>query len=192
MSLADRAPLTAAEFLDWTRTLAGDQRYELVSGEPIAMAPERNRHNLVKTACHRALEDGVRSAGLDCTVLGDGASVVVSEDDVYEPDAVVQCGERLDLDATTVPSPVILVEVLSPSTRGTDAGGKLYGYFQLPSVRHYLIVDPAKRVLIHHRRVGADVTTALRHDGTVRLDPPGIAFAVADCFVTLGPEGTDH
>jgi len=185
MDLADRATMTATEFLEWTATLSEGERHELVAGEPVAMAPERSRHNLVKTACCRALEDGVRAAGLDCTVLGDGATVVVSDDDVYEPDATVQCGESVDLDATTVTRPTILVEVLSPPTRGVDAGGKLYGYFRLPSVEHYLILDPAKRVLIHHRRSGGGIDTAILHEGAVRLDPPGIEFDVGVCFGTL-------
>jgi len=177
--------MTAAEFLSWADTLSDGQRYELVSGEPMAMAAERNRHNLVKTACCRALEDGVHALNLDCTVLGDGATVVVSDEDVYEPDATVQCGESIDLDATTVPHPMIVVEVLSPSTQGMDAGGKLYGYFQLPSVKHYLILDPAKHVIIHHYRSGHGIGTALLRDGTLKLDPPGIEFVVAACFRTV-------
>lgn len=188
MSLAAKATMTAIEFRAWLESRSGSQRYELVSGEAVAMAPERNRHNLVKMACHRALEDAVRTAGLDCTVLGDGASVLVSEIDVYEPDAVVQCGAPVDLDATTVPVPTVLVEVLSPSTRGVDAGGKLVGYFELPSVEHYLIIDPARRVIIHHARAGHGIDTALLRDGRVKLHPPGIEFDVASCFASLGVE----
>ena len=75
--------------------------------------------------------------------------------------------------------------MLSPSTRGTDAGGKLYGYFQLASVEHYLILHPTKRVIIHHHRSGGGVGTALRHDGTLLLDPPGIELDVTACFATV-------
>jgi len=185
MQTADKQRMTVAQFLDWRAGLPDERRHELVAGEPVEMAAERNRHNLVKTACQRTLEDGIRAVGLDCTVLGDGASVVVSEEDVYEPDVTVQCAPGIDPDATTVPDPVILVEVLSPSTRGMDAGGKLYGYFQLVSVHHYLLVDPARCVIIHHRRTGDGVATALLHEGTLRLDPPGITLEVADCFATL-------
>lgn len=85
--------MTAAEFLDWVRTLPEGERYELVGGEPIAMAAERNRHNLVKTACCRALEDGVRAASLDGTVLGDGASVVVGDADVRSEMSTASRGE---------------------------------------------------------------------------------------------------
>lgn len=186
MDLADRARMTATDFLRWRESLSEGERYELAGGEPVAMAAEKNRHNLVKTACCRALEDGVRAAALDCTVLGDGATVVVDEEDVYEPDVTVQCGEPIDLDATTVPQPMVLVEVLSRSTRGVDAGGKLYGYFQLPSVEHYLMVDPLRRVLIHHRRAGTGIETSILREGIVRLDPPGISFALETCFRGLG------
>ena len=185
MTLASGKGMKATEFLAWRETRPDGKRHELVAGEPIEMAAERNRHNLVKTACVRALEDGVRAAGLDCTVLGDGATVVTGERDASEPDAAVQCDEPIDLDATVVPSPVILVEVLSPSTRARDAGGKLYDYFQLPSVRHYLIVDPVRLVIIHHRREGDDIATTLWREGVLALDPPGVRLAVADCFATL-------
>ena len=185
MTLVRKETMTAAEFLVWRETRPEGERYELVAGEPVEMAAERNRHNLVKTACVRALEDGVRAAGLDCTVLGDGATVVTGEADACEPDAAVQCGEPIDVDATVMPSPTILVEVLSPSTRARDAGGKLYDYFQLPSVRHYLIVDPVRLALIHHRREADGIGTTLWREGAVALDPPGIRLAVADCFATL-------
>ena len=139
-----------------------------------------------QTACWQAINNAVLTAKLNCTVLGDGASVVVSDEDVYEPDVTVQCGEPVDLDVTTVPSPCIVIEVLSPSTKGIDAGGKLYGYFQVPSINHYLMIDPLKRVIIHHYRSNNAVHTALINDGVVKLDPPGIEFPLGDCFGSLG------
>ncbi len=50
----------------------------------------------------------------------------------------------------TAPNPVVVVEVLSPSTRGIDTTVKLAGYFLVPSLKHYLIVEPrstARRAL---------------------------------------------
>ncbi len=49
-------------------------------------------------------------------------------------------------------NPVVIVEVLSPNTAAVDHGRKLSGYFSLPSVEHYLILDPERRVVIHHKR----------------------------------------
>ena len=186
MNLADTRPtMTASEFLRWAEARPDGRRHELVGGEPVAMAPERNRHNLVKAECWLALRQAVRSAGVDCTVLGDGATVVVDEDNVYEPDVTVQCGEPIDLDSSVATHPSVLVEVLSPSTPGVDSSEKLLGYFQLPSVRHYLVVDPSKRAVIHHRRSGDGVDTSLWREGKLRLEPPGIDVDIADFFAGL-------
>jgi Uma2 family endonuclease len=78
---------------------------------------------------------------------------------------------------------VILVEVLSPSTRRIDATAKLAGYFRLPSVAHYLIVDPSERLIVHHAR-GTDDTilTHIVREGRIVLDPPGLELAVEDIY----------
>ena len=47
---------------------------------------------------------------------------------------------------------MIVVEVLSPSTEKFDMVGKLADYFTIPSIRHYLIVDLRRRLVLHHKR----------------------------------------
>ena len=69
-------------------------------------------------------------------------AVEVDEHTVYEPDALVRCGPPLPPNAVKLSDPIIVVEVLSPSTSARDVGAKLADYFRLPSVRHYLIVRP--------------------------------------------------
>ena len=73
MGLATNHKLSASEFLAWAETNADDQRFGLLAGLPICMSPERNRHNLVKTACWQAINTAILTAILNCTVLGDGA-----------------------------------------------------------------------------------------------------------------------
>ena len=82
-----------------------------------------------------------------------------------------------------IPIPVVVVEVLSPSTAADDHGVKLDGYFSLPSVEHYLIVDPDRRVMIHHKRGADAIETRILRDGVVRLEPPGLEAEVAAFFV---------
>ena len=72
-----------------------------------------------------------------------------------EPDALVYCGTKLSPSAIEVPHPVVVVEVLSPSTRHIDLSAKLADYFRLASVAHYLIVDSEKPRIIHHARGAA-------------------------------------
>ena len=107
----------------------------------------------------------------------------VSARTAFEPDALVYCGARLPPDAIEIPNPVVVVEVLSPSTAADDHGVKLDGYFSLGSVNHYLILDPDRRVMIHHKRgrAGAIETRVLR-EGAVVLDPPGFEAKVTEFF----------
>src|SRR5207249_2539060 len=101
----------------------------------------------------------------------------------YEPDALIYCGSELSPTAVEVPSPVIVVEVLSPSTRRVDLSKKLAGYFRIASVTHYLIVDPLKPSIIHHARAAGDtITTRIISAGSIALDPPGLEIAVADIY----------
>ncbi|PIK69699.1 Uma2 family endonuclease [Methylobacterium frigidaeris] len=167
-------------FLAWTATVPG--RHELVDGEVFAMAPERARHARVKFAVQAALDRGVRALSSPCEMLPDGMTVRIDAHTAYEPDALVYCGPRMDPDAVEPPPPVIVVEVLSPGTRSVDAGAKLAGYFLLPSVVHYLLIDPRRPCVIHHRRTGTAIETRIVTEGSMALDPPGMALAVADLF----------
>lgn len=95
----------------------------------------------------------------------------------------VREGPDLADDAVEAPDPVIVVEVLSPSTAARNLRDKLIGYFQVPSIRHYLIVDLDERLVIHHARGEEGVwTTRLVRDGALRLDPPGLDIAMSDLF----------
>lgn len=158
-------------------------RFEWVDGEVVAMAPERVGHNRTKIAAFLALRAAVAAAGAPCEVFIDGITVAVGDHADYEPDVVVNCGERLDADRVDAPDPIIVVEVLSPSTRGVDTGRKLMDYFLVPSVRHYLILRPDRPVIVHHRRDEAgEIRTALVTTGTITLDPPGLTVAVPAMF----------
>jgi Uma2 family endonuclease len=57
-----------------------------------------------------------------------------------------------NLDATVQDAPLVVVEVTSPSSERGDPGEKLVEYFSVPSIHHYLIVNPVKKVVIHHAR----------------------------------------
>lgn len=169
--------MTADEFIAWAMERPETEHYELAGGEVIAMAPERITHSRAKYHIARRLTAAIEAAGLDCEAFIDGLAVVVDANTVYEPDVLVRCGEELDGDTVRISDPVIVVEVLSRSTKGRDTGAKLADYFRLPSVRHYLIVRADDRVIIHHARSGdAPIQTRIVREGPILLDPPGITL----------------
>jgi Uma2 family endonuclease len=109
--------------------------------------------------------------------MTDGVAVRIDDHTAYEPDALVHCGEKLPGETIIVPHPMIIVEVLSPTTAHTDTSAKLIGYFKLPSVAHYLVLDPEARTVMHYTRSS---TSNLLCGGPLRLDPPGIDATVED------------
>jgi Uma2 family endonuclease len=181
MTAATKTRMNVNEYLAWAQSHPG--RYELSDGEVIAMSPEGAGHAAVKFAVQAALLAGIRARGLPCHMLPDGMTVRIDEMTAYEPDALVYCGAKLAPSATEVPAPTVIVEVLSPSTRRIDTSDKLAGYFRVPSVAHYLIVDSDKPLVVHHARgSGETILTRVVTQGTIELDPPGLAVALADLY----------
>jgi Uma2 family endonuclease len=82
-----------------------------------------------------------------------------------------------------VPHPLVIVEVLSPSTSSTDRAWKLQEYFRLPSLRHYLIIWADKQQIAHHRRGdNGEIETRTVTRGEMKLVPPGITLTVDDIY----------
>ncbi len=142
--------MSREDYRAWAERQASGH-FERVNGVVVAMAPERANHNLRKFRVAQALDAAVRAGGLSCQMFTDGMTVEIGDSD-YEPDAVLLCGGMLPGDAITVPNPLFIVEVLSPSTSGADRAWKLQEYFRLPSVRHYLIIWADKQQILRHRR----------------------------------------
>ncbi len=178
--MSDPAPvrMTADEFLAWANDQPEGEHYELIAGEVVAMAPERSSHALAKATVWRRLAEAVEAAGLPCDVYPDGMAVAVDATTVYEPDVLLRCGPRVPDDTVRLNDPVVVVEVLSPSTRSRVSGSKLIDYFRLPSVRHYLIVRTDDRAIIHHARGdNGTILTRIVRDEPLRLDPPGLTVS---------------
>jgi Uma2 family endonuclease len=181
MSTAPQTLLTVDEFL--ARADEREGKWELHDGEPVCMAPERLEHVLTKSAAVNTLAAAIRRAGAPCLAIPEGVGLRISARSLYVPDALVYCGPRLPPDTLEVPDPVIVVEVLSPSTAARDQGVKLAGFFSLPSFMHYLLLSPKQRMVVHHRRgQGELIETRILREGTLRLDPPGIDVEAKDLF----------
>jgi Uma2 family endonuclease len=181
--------MTADEFLAWAESLPKEAgRFELWDGDVIVkhgpagqMNAERSQHWEVKGAMFAALREAIKRAGLPCFAAIDGASVRLSNAKLVEPDVLVYCGQKVPRDVLEVPNPQIVVEVLSPSTSQMDLSVKLQGYFTVPSVQHYLVIDPDRPLLIHHKRgSGETIETRIVGSPSLRLDPPGLDVDLAE------------
>lgn len=181
MAAPAKKPMTAAEFLQWADETQR-KRCELVRGEVIAMAPERAEHSRIKARIWRALADAVERTGANCEAFIDSLGVAIDDYTVYEPDALVNCGDAVAPDSLLATSPVVVVEVISPSSRSLDTNAKLSDYFRVPTIAHYLVIDSKRRLVLHYSRDGDRIAIAFVKEGAIALAPPGLSIEIADIF----------
>lgn len=185
MNIALRRELTVPEYLAWAETQSEWKRTELINGQIVAMSPEFIVHTRLKSRAFTALTDALEASQLAGEVLIDGVTVPIDTHTAYEPDVLLYLGSLLSGREMTAPEPVVVVEVLSPTTRHTDTSAKLIGYFKLPSLQHYLIIDPETMTLTHHVRDAGGSTSSTTHaSGRLRLDPPGLTLDLDAIFGT--------
>jgi len=182
MNIAFPTRLTVDEFLVWAvRQKKG--KYELVDGVVIMQQAQKWAHSKVKLEVAFVLREAIRKAGVACYVASDGPTVRISRHKAFVPDALVAPLPEPEFDDLEIDNPIIVVEVLSPSTARMDATIKLRGYFKVPSVRHYLIIDPEEQTVTHHKRGRAvAVSTRILRKGLLALKPPGIEIHLGELF----------
>jgi Uma2 family endonuclease len=147
--MASPAPkrMTLAEFLEWDD--GTDRRYELLDGIPVMMAPSLEAHG--ELAATLTMEIGARVRP-PCRVIGEAGIVIPDRADTYYiADLAVTCTPR-EPGRRMVVAPVLVVEVLSPSTGEVDRWRKVADYRTLPSVQEILVVfSDERRVEIQRR-----------------------------------------
>ena len=171
--------MTAAEFLAWdaTQTL----KHEFVGGEVFAMAGGEDRNNTAALNLVVALRQHLR--GSPCRVYASDVKLRVdAADSFYYPDLMVTCSAADAADRLVKREPILLVEVLSPSTAAYDRGDKFASYRQLPSLAEYLLVD------VDSRR--CDLFRKRSDDGLWVLHPsaPGQGVQLASVDLAISAE----
>ena len=168
-------------FLAWSE--GQDAHFELHEGAVVAIAPERYLHLEAKLAVVNALQSAIRATGAPCRALPDGATIRASNTSAFVPDALFDYGPRPEPGALEIPNPITVFDVLSPSKMRVDFGVKLETYFALPSVVHFLIVDPDRRRVIHHEQGVSDaLETRNLDEGMLKPDLPGLKVPVESLF----------
>jgi len=143
-------------------------RHEYFEGEVFAMAGASKSHNLLAQNMVLGLRPALRGKG--CSVFIENVRLVVQEHKYYTyPDVVVTCEPADRRDPYLIRQPVLIVEILSPSTADYDRTEKFKQYQQLASLRHYLLVSQTAWVVEWFRRdeAGQWIYTLLTEPGSV-------------------------
>jgi Uma2 family endonuclease len=132
--------MNLTEFLVWEE--CQPERYEFFRGETFAMAAGTARHSRVILNLARHIGDHLDDT--PCQVFAESMKVQITDGMLY-PDVMVTCGKAEAGDEQTVTDPKLIIEVLSPSTRGYDKRDKFILYRTLTSLREFVLIDPSKR-----------------------------------------------
>ncbi|MDA0591017.1 MAG: Uma2 family endonuclease [Planctomycetota bacterium] len=139
--------MTAAEYLDWERQQV--ERHEFYDDEVFSQARGTRRHSLIGTNTGCVI--GNLLAGDDCQVHGSDMRIEIEATGSYVyPDVSVVCPPIEGKGDDVISNPVLVVEVLSPSTEDFDRGTKFGYYRQIPSLRDYLVISQDQARIEHH------------------------------------------
>ena len=130
--------MTVDEFLRWED--GTDTRYELVGGFIVAMAPPMPAHGRLAIALGSEIRGALRERW-PCFVQSEAGIVRPDRNDTcYVADLAVSC-EELRVEDRLISNPVLIVEILSPSTAAFDRQTKVADYRQIASVQEILLID---------------------------------------------------
>jgi Uma2 family endonuclease len=130
--------MTVDDFLGWED--GTDTRYELIGGFVVAMAPPAPAHGRIAVRLGGAIDAALRSRR-PCAVQSEAGIARPDRDDTcYIADLAVTC-EPLLTEDRLIRSPILIVEILSPSTAAFDRQQKVADYRQIASVQEILLID---------------------------------------------------
>lgn len=172
-----RRPWTLDEFLAFDD--GTDTHYELFDGQIVAMAPASDVHGALVARLAVRIGAGLQPP---CEVVIE-AGIVPPEraDSWYQADLAVTCaglrGEQF------IAEPILIAEILSPSTAATDRERKLPDYRMIPSLQDILVVSSTEPRIEHFRREpdGWKIHD-LRGRGTLRLETLDLTIDLTDLY----------
>lgn len=157
--------MTLTEFLAWDPGDPSGRTWQLIDGEPVAMAPGSDAHGSIQNELSALLRNHLLERRSPCRVVTEPGIVprVRANRNFRVPDLGVTCAPPSQ--GVMVPEPVLLIEILSPSNEA-ETRANIWAYTTVPSVREILAV--------HSTRIEAELLRR-NPDGAWPAEPDIIA-----------------
>ena len=184
MNVALRKPMSLEAFLAWEERQ--ELRFEFDGFQPVAMTGGTFENSAIQRNLIIAL--GTRLRGKPCQPHGSHLKIQVAGSIRY-PDAFVVC-TAIPPRATVVTDPVVIFEILSPSTAVTDRIVKNQEYRDTPSVQRYVMLEQDQQAATVFSRAGDDwVGHVVSGDASLSMPEIGIELPLAELYegVTFAP-----
>ena len=189
MSIGQRTPrfFTAEEYLRIERP--APFKSEFFHGRLYVRPDSEEAHIFIHANLVRAA--GNRLAGMNCHGMGNDLKVRTPAQDFFAyPDLTIVCGERVyhDAERDILLNPMILLEIVSPSTEAVDRGSKFLMYQQLESLREYVLVSQnTPRVEWYLRGENNEwiYAIAIGLEASVTLSSLGITLPLSEIYANI-------
>ena len=181
------ARMTLAEFFAWDPEDASVRSWQLIDGEPVAMAPATEAHGALQIEIGSLLRNHLLARGSVCRVISEAGIVprVRSDRNYRIPDLGVTCAPPST--ALMVAEPILLVEILSPNNE-VETWANIWAYTTMPSVMEILVVSSTRveAELLRRRVDGSwpEIPEGVRADGNLRLESVDFIVALRDFYRT--------
>jgi Uma2 family endonuclease len=133
------------------------EKHEFFNGKIIKMPGAKPNHNIIAANIIAELIFGTQNKPKEYFVLTSDSKIYNPRlNSFLYPDAVVIC-EQIELypgSSTVITNPLLIVEVLSPSTEAHDRNGKFYEYKQIPSFKEYVMVSQSLPWVMASYKIG--------------------------------------
>lgn len=183
---AARQPMTADEFILWN--LDQPERWEFVDGVPVLkfdngpgmMAGASERHDQIVVNLIQAFR---RLRGGPCRVKSADQAARMQRGNIRYPDVTIDCGPRRPGSYESA-EPTVFLEVLSPSTRGTDLVRKADEYRRLETLKHIVLLEPDRAEALLWTRVGEDwrLDEVVGLEAELDLSGIGVSLPMAEVY----------
>ncbi len=189
MSVVTKIParMSVIEFLAWCPE--DGYFWQLIDGEPVAMAPPSNTHGAIQNEIGALLRNHLLDQDSPCRVITTPGvrPHVNARQNVRIPDLAITCSPAA-ADERLLEDPVLVIEILSPSNPA-ETWANVWAYSSIPSVREIVVVS-SPGISAELLRRGADgawpQTPTLLHEGDIAFETIGYRGPLAGFYRTTG------
>jgi len=130
--------ISIEEYVSFERDSPG--KHEYYKGEVFAMSGAGRRHNIIFSNLFGEIV--VKLKGKSCQPFGSDMRLHIPQNTLFTyPDISIYCSKEKQMEEDNAIDPTVLIEILSPSTRDYDRGGKFKLYREIPTLKEYVLVD---------------------------------------------------
>lgn len=158
-----------------------DIRYEYLGGDVRMLAGGSPDHSIIIANLTSAIKGPLK--GSQCRVYNSDVQLQLTEKRYVYPDITISCDERDRNQREMIHYPIVVVEVLSPTTEAIDRGKKAAYYRTCPTIKEYMMVDSEEVfVEVHRLEEGRWTINNYEPGDTIQLESLGIQFLIEDAY----------